>query len=251
MSPEGPFEYALTRIHARHGRRLGEGEWRSLEASRDLASYLEIARAGALAPWVAALDAAADGHAIERSLRSAWRDYVETVAGWHPRDWQPWLAWLSWLPWLALFAQLARPQAPPLWMLADPICGPVAPGSVPERRAALERSCLAPLAAGLGGGQSFAVLWRQHWQRLAPPSDEETRRAHDQLLTALARYAHASAAGNESDAPLRELASRLRGLFRSAGDTAITSACHLGLTALDVQRLRGGLAYRRLSAGVF
>jgi hypothetical protein len=250
MSSEGPFEYALTRVRARHGSRLAESDWLRLEATRDLASYLELARALPLAPWVASLEAAADGHAIERSLRSEWRVYVQTIAGWHPLEWQPWIAWLAWLPWLALLAQLARPEAPPLWLLADPVCGPVAPGSPSERRVALERTALAPLAAGFAGGQSFAVLWRRHWQRLAPPGDEETRHIKDQLLVALARYAGASAAAASSDEPYRELASRLRRLFRAGGDTAITSACHLGLTALDVQRLRGGLAYRRLCGGI-
>ncbi len=257
MSPEtleghadgGHLEYALTRVHARHGMRPAETDWARLEASRDLVSYLDQARAGPLAAWVATLGVAVDGHTIERSLRGEWRGYVQEVAGWHPCRWQPWLTWLAWLPWLALLAQLARAEVPPLWLLADPVCGPVAPGTHSERRAALERTALAPLAAGFDGGDSFAALWRRHWQALAPRSDTDTQRLQSSLLATLDRYAGALARSAESSAPRNELAFRLARLFRTAGGTAIATACHLALTALDLQRLRGGLAYRSLAGG--
>jgi len=247
----GDLDYALSRVHARHGSRLTEGEWRHLEASHDLASYLDAARTGALAPWVATLGVRADEHAIERALRMEWRRYVQTVTLWHPSVWQPWLAWLAWLPWLALLAQLARPEAPPLWLLADPVCGPVAPGTQAERRAALERTVLAPLAAGLDRAHSPTVLWRRHWQELAPASDSDTQRLQQALLATLARYAEALALASTSDVPRAALASALRRLFRAASGTVVATVCHLGLTGLDLQRLRGGLAYRCLAGGAF
>lgn len=215
-----------------------------LEGSRSVASYLERARASPLAGWVATFDAASDGHTMERSLRSAWQGYVEIVAGWHPRAWQSWLAWLASLAWLPFLAQLARPEAPPPWLLADPLCGPVAPGTVLERREALEHTAFAPLAAGLGGETSLAALWAEHWQSLVPRTHGDTRDWASALRAAFNRYLGALRSASDGDAPGQALGSRLSRLFRTAEGTAIASACHLGLVALDLQRLRGGLAQR-------
>jgi hypothetical protein len=251
MSSEADLEYALTRVHARHGLRPAPSDWARLEAGRSLASYLERARGSPLAAWVATLDAASDGHSIERSLRSEWQSDVQLIAGWHPHVWQPWLAWLAPLAWLPLLAQLARPEAPPAWLLADPLCGPVAPGTPLERRAALERTALAPLAAGLARETSFAELWAQHWQRIAPRTRGDTRDWTYALLAMFDRYHHALVTASDGDGPGQTLAASLARLFRAADGTAIASACHIGLTALDLQRLRGALAYRCLAGGVF
>jgi hypothetical protein len=102
MALEGNFEYGLTRVQSQHGARADALEWRRLEGSHDLGQYLEGARAGLFGSWIASLDRNRDAHAIERTLRAAWRHYVRTVAGWHPRRWQPWLIWLEWLPSLTL-----------------------------------------------------------------------------------------------------------------------------------------------------
>jgi len=241
------MEYALTRVHARHGMRLAEGSWRRLEASRDLGHYLEVLRTSSLAQWVASLDPTWDSHAIERALRNEWRRYVDCVTVWHPQLWQPWLGWLAWLPLLGLLAPLARAAPAPQWLLADPVCGPLALGSPEERIAALQRSPLAPLAPALRGRVSLSHAWYTHWQRLAPGGDEPTRQLRSRLCATLERPPEAMLRAQDSSMALRQdLGVRLSQLFRAGAGTVVASACHVALLALDLERLRGGLIGRRI-----
>jgi hypothetical protein len=248
MPLEGDLDYALARIHARHGARPREAQWRMLEASRDLAHHLEALRSSSLAPWCSTLEASADTHAIERALRARWRRYVDEVASWHPENWRPWLAWVAWVPLLPLLDALARPEPAPPWMLADPLLGPLALGAREERGAAVRRGPLAPLAETFVGRQSLATLWKAHWDRLLPPADSDTRALLRAFLRCVDRSARALSPADDSAAAREVLASELAALFRASGGTALASLCHLALIALDLERLRGGLARRRLFA---
>ena len=247
MALEGDLDYALARVQARHGELAPEADWRRLAASRDLGHYLDVARAGSFARWVSSLDATRDSHAIERSLRALWSDYVLEVASWHPRIWQPWLAWLAWVPALSLLAQLAHPEPAPTWLPADPLLGPVAAGTPAERGAALEHTDLAPLASALRAARPLAGAWYAEWRRRLPTTDARTRELIDALLRILTMHAHSLEQARDSAWPLRrQLAARLRVLFRRGAGTAVATVCHLGLVAIDLERLRGGIVRRRL-----
>lgn len=250
MAIEGHFDYALARVQAHYGRRLREADWRRLEASRDLRHYLDAVRTSALGGWVSSLDITRDSHAIERSLRLEWRYYVEGVATWHPREWQPWLAWLAWLPSLSLLAQLARPERVPAWILADPVCGAIAPGTLLERRnAVLKDPALAPFEPGISGRAPMWSVWRAHWQVLMPHTDEHTAQLLTTVLHTIDRYAEElSAIVGSAAAQREELDRRLTRLFRAGADTIVATVCHLALLALDLERLRGGLATRSVFA---
>lgn len=248
MRPDGNLEYALARIQARQGARPHENEWRRLEASRDLAHYLEALRSSSLARFCTRLDPSWDGHALERELRSGWRGYVDAVASWHPRAWQSWLGWLAWLPTLSLLARLARAEAAPAWLLADPVCAPLAAGTAERRRLALQHSPLRPLAAGMGAGQPLGRLWWLHWQELLPPMPAETRGLLDSMIKQLSRFIDAVASAGGSGPVRTELAAALHRAFRASAATPVASCCHLALVALDLRRLRGGLLSRCLFA---
>jgi hypothetical protein len=250
MPIEGNLDYALTRVYARHGQRLDEAAWRRLEVSRDLNLYLAAVRSTALADWVSAFDAEQDCHTVERALRAQWRRYVDTLTTWHPQVWQAWLAWLAWLPILSLLAQLARPERAPAWMLADPVCGPLTPGTPEERAAALADTVLAPLEPVLAARSSPGTAWSAHWQRLWPRSDAHAQHCLDVLLQTMKRHEQDLLHAQDSAEPLRSaLANRIQRVLRLAAGTVIVTACHLTLLALDLERLRGGLARRRLFAG--
>lgn len=250
MTVEGSFDYASARVHAHYGRRLREVDWRLLEASRDLRHYLDAVRTSALSGWVSSLDVTRDSHAIERSLRLEWRRYVESVAAWHPHEWQPWLTWLGWLPFLSLLAQLALPERVPPWILADPVCGAIATGTLIERRSAvLKDNELAPFEPAISGKVPTATLWRAHWQVLMPQTDAHTDQLLTALLRAIDRYAEKLSTIVGSAAGLREeLDHRLTKLFRAGTNTIVATVCHLALLALDIERLRGGMVTRSFFA---
>jgi len=249
MVAEGNLDYALARVHARHGQLLDEAAWLRLEANRDLGQYLDSARASPLAEWVASLDPTRDVHAIERTLRTEWRQYVESVATWHPRECQPWLAWCAWLPFLSLLARLSRPEPAPAWLLADPVCGPVAPGNPAERAAALQGTPLAPLEPAILGRVPMSSAWLAHWLTLAARSDVQTQQLVSRLLQTINTHAE-RLLSNAADTPTlrRRLADQLTRLFRASDGTAVATLCHLGLLALDLERLRGGLVRRSVFA---
>jgi hypothetical protein len=249
MLLEGPIEYALARVQSQYGRRLTPGDWRRLETSQDLGQYLQGARRGIFADWVSALDRHRDVHAIERSLRSAWRRYVRAVAEWHPRPWQPWLGWLEWVPSLALLARLARPEPLPAWLAADPLLGSTARGSLSERLDALEAAGLGVFEPAIAGRRALGELWLAHWRRLQPSADLQTEQLLANISQTLESHAVSIAVDDADGAMLRErLAVRLTRLFRAGAGSVVATLCHLSLMALDFERLRGGLVTRALFA---
>jgi hypothetical protein len=249
MAIEGNMDYASARIHARVGLLPDEATWRRIESSRDLAHYLNAARASSLADWVATIDLSQDAHAIERALRGEWSRHVREVARWHPRAWQAWIMWIAWLPALSLFKQLARTDPAPAWLLADPLFSPVVAGSLGERAAALTRMGLAPIAAALFQHTSIAAAWATHWHALLPQVDSDSKQLHNALIRTLRRHEREMLESTESgDIPRANLAERLLRLFRNGGDTVVASVCYLGLLALHLERLRGGLVRRKLFA---
>jgi len=246
---EGNLDYALARVQSQHGRRPDTSEWRRLEASHDLGQYLEGARAGMFGPWVASLDRSRDAHAIERTLRGAWRGYVKTVAGWHPCPWQPWLNWLEWLPTLGLIPWLGRAGPAPAWLLADPLLGPVVRGASAERSVAVKGTALASFEPAVAGGVPLAQLWLRRWRELQPPLDAFTERLLAPIPRAVQEHARRLAAEGADGVALRnQLRERLSRLFRAAAGTAVATLCHLALMVLDFERLRGGLVKASLFA---
>jgi hypothetical protein len=247
MAIDGDLDYALARVAARHGQRLDESMWRRLDASRNMSHYVAAVRSTALAWWVRSIDPENDCHTIERALRVQWRHYVDGVAVWHPRAWQAWLAWLAWLPTLSLLAPLGRAEAVPKWLLADPLYGPVAPGTPADRAAALEHTALAALKPAVAGLTTPRAAWGAEWQLLRPQTELRTENFLQRLRAIIEEHEQAMLRATDSAEPLRkELASRLQGQFRAAAGTVIVTVCHLAMIALDLERLRGGLTRRRL-----
>jgi len=249
MSLEGNVDYALTRVQSQHGSRPDVSEWRRLEASHDLGQYLEGARSSIFGPWVSSLDRRRDAHAIERTLRGAWRSYVRTVAAWHPRRWQPWLIWLEWLPTLGLIGRLEDSGAMPAWLPADRVFEPVARGTFPERLAALKGTALAVFEPAITGRVPLAELWLERWREQRPPVDVFTEQLLAGVFKAVREHARRLAVEGANGVALRDqLRERLDKLFRAAAGTLVATLCHLALMALDFERLRGGLVNRSLFA---
>ena len=247
---EGNVEYAAARVQSQYGYRTDASEWRRLEASHDLGQYLEAARSSFFKPWVSSLDRGRKTHDIERELRSAWRCYVRRVAAWHPRQWQPWLTWLEWLPTLGLIAWLKNVDPVPAWLLADPVVGPVVTAVSLDRPVAVKGTALAPFEPAIAGQVPLADLWLARWRALLPPADQHTQQMVAAVSTAVRQYSRTLALeGADAVAPREQLRRALKRLFRTASGTPVATLCHLILTALDFERLRGGLVNRSLFAG--
>lgn len=250
MTTSNRLAYAQARLQARHGRRPTDDRWRLLEATSDLAGYLQAARSTSLRPWVVHLAAEAGTHRIERSLRRDWRTYVAEIAAWIPRPWRPAALWLGTLPDLPFFVHLARSEPAPRWMLEDPALAPLAQTDIERRAEALAATVLAGIAEPIREGAIPVDVWLRAWAERWPTEDpaggvalERVRRAfHTHIATILAEPLDHP----PGPALRRSIAERLTMAFRRESGRITAVFAHLGLMALDVERLRGGLVLRAL-----
>lgn len=246
MSSRPQWSYVQARLQARHGERLAEADWRALEAARSIDQFIERARASSLRRFADRANARMSSHAIERVLRDAWRAYVAEVASWVPAEWRAAVLWTSYLPALPAIDALLKDEVPD-WAKQDPAFAEFIEGEPRRRTANLTRSPFAPLVAADAREAKLAARWYAHWRSLWPYSPD------DRLLVALAEIIRAHverldrAAPQETSAPYRrDLAQSLTRMFRRRSGSPVAVFGHLGLVALDLERLRGGLVRRRL-----
>lgn len=250
MTTNRRLAYVQARLQARHGQRLTEARWRLLEATPDLGTYLQSARATSLRPWIIHLPSEADTHLIERSLRLEWGDYVDGIASWVGSDWQDAIHWLSSLPYLPHFVHLLRNEPAPHWMLDDPVLSNLAHSDAERRREALRTTALAGIADGIHGGDAPMTVWLDDWVRRFPTVTQDTRRALDRLRQTYETHAAAilDDPSRHPAGPLlrQRLGERLNSAFRRHSGRIAALFAHLGLMALDAERLRAGLVLRAL-----
>ena len=248
--PRAEFAFVQARLQARHGDAVRATNWQGIESSRSVAQFLAAVRAGALAHWVEGFDESFDAHRIERTLRSRWAAYVEQVVRWQPAPWRPLTRWFGVLPELGLidawrqrgaFASLYPNPVPRAGRGASPL-----PAERRTARAAAEALLVAfAVPHEPTGERSTVAVWRAEWGRRAPRARPDTAnliRAAHLLLPILGGDHIGRGAAAE---PVRAALVRLLRRFPA---TPIAVFAHLGLVALDVERLRGGLLVRAMFA---
>lgn len=247
MSARPQWSYVQARLQARHGERLQEADWRTLEGARSIDQFLERAAATPLHRFTGRLNARMSSHAIERVLRGGWRAYVAEVASWIPVEWRLAVVWTSYLPDLPLVDALLR-DAVPKWLQLDSSFAEFIESDPRRRSAALAQSPLAPLALSATQDTALAARWTAHWRALWPEGAAGDPALRDFAAAIGAHVARLDRAGpQEASAPYRhDLTQGITRLFRRQSATPAAVFCHLALVAIDLERLRGGLVRRRL-----
>ncbi len=247
MSVHPPWSYVQARLQARHGERLHEGDWHTLEAARSPEQFLDRSRATSLRRFTERLNAGMPSHTIERLLRAAWRNYVAEIAAWGAPNWQPAMQWTSYLPDLPTIDALLLGEVPD-WMRKDPAFADLAEADAPRRAAILIRSPLAPLIPSDAHEKTIGRRWYAHWRSLWPRRATKCRSLTNLADTVKAHVEHLGRASpQETSGPYRrELARAMTKMFRRHGGSPIAVFCHLVLVAFDLERLRGGLVRRVL-----
>jgi hypothetical protein len=222
------FSYVQARIQARHGRRPDESDWSRLESCESDHAYLEAARTGVLSAWAEGLNAEDGIHRLEASIRRSWRHYLDQVASWSPEPWRDAIEWCGSLPDVPTAAQVAAAEEPPEWLLSEEQSEAVAPGSLDE--------------------------WRKEGRARMPSPDADQRAGLAALEAAVDEWIGANRDPEQASvsraARLRErLEQRVTTVFRRHALGPAALFAHLLLTALDVQRFRGGLARRQALSG--
>lgn len=213
------FAYAQARLQARHAERVPPAVWLRLDTSQSVEHFLEAARGTALSRWIRLLDRTPDAHAVEAALELEFRSHVDEVANWVDSPWNRSVRWLRWLP------LLERLEA-----RADD--------------ASLQELVAEDGASELLDGNA-SDQWYRQFRALAPRSGKSL----SSIVDLVARHVSAMReASPEQNAWLlrAELARELERLFRQQPATPVAVFSHLGLTLLELERLRGAILLRLL-----
>lgn len=248
MSSGARFAYVQSRLQARHGRRLGEPDWRALEATADLAGYLQAARSTFFSEWIHHLAVGSDTHQIERSLRLDWGAYCREVGGWLPPEWRACADWLATFAWLPMITHLARDEPARRWMRDDPELAPLAISDLQTRRQTLAASRYGELAGSIAAGGDPLAVWSKIWLDRCDEDQRVQRARLRELADVLRRYLWAELEETTATpARRREVLTRALALrFRRWAGSVGAAFAHVTLVAIDAERLRAGLVLRAI-----
>ena len=135
----------------------------------------------------------------------------------------------------------------PAWLLNDPVLNILASEHRELRLDAFRHSQYAGLAAKWEKGHSLPVAWLEHWQQRMPADAQKdpgikstTSLFREQLIL------HSDRTIEDTGQQRLQLESRLTALFRRYSFQTASAYAHLGLIALDLEKLRSGLVRRAL-----
>jgi hypothetical protein len=233
--------YAGARLHARISRRPGTAQWGALEASRTPDHYLDVLRAGR---WLRVPEGPLvhDVDARERWLRTAWREACAEVGTWYGTSCAPTFEWLAVLADLDALEGLRAGLALPAWVDGDPWLGPLARSIASARADCLGSTPYAPLRAAWPGTVPLLDAWYARWRALCAGAVPEAQRVLAELQHAVVA-ASALGAGARRDA-IEAAAQRA---FRRGASTVAAGVAYLTVVALQLERVRGGVAARSVT----
>ena len=243
------FAYAQARLQARHGMRPTEQLWRRLASTGDLAGFLQQAQQSTLRPWVLGMQATQTSHTLELSLQQHFRHYIDAVASWLPLNWGVVVRSVKRLLDLPVLQYLLRGEAVPLWLLEDAGLRPFTSENPATRLEAILNSDYDYLAIAWQRGDPLYKAWLEQWQQQWPAS-----RRFVAGLTYLARLLREYLADPRGEAAAagglqrQRLVAGLKLAFRRYSFEPAAACAHLGLVALDLEKLRGELLRRALFA---
>jgi hypothetical protein len=240
------LEYTQARLQARNAQRPSQATWGRMQASRGMRALLDAARDSALRPWVAGLTAQTSVHEIEAALRAHWRSLVVEVSSWMPIEWQGSVRWCAVLADLPTLQYLFQGGVPLPWMHNDPVYRPICDEPMQARAGALSVGALAPLAKAWDDPVRLLAAWRAEWRRRCPRGLASESAFIDEFERTLSNHLEQFVAATTAEAWLlrQALEARLRIFFRRAVLDAAAVFAFLGLSAIDLERLRGELARR-------
>ncbi len=242
----GHFAYSQARLQARLGQSADPADLQRAHAARDLAAFLSAVRTTPQRRYTTRLAPGMDPHELERHLRFEWSALVDEVARWQPAPWQEAIRWLRWLPYLPALQKLTRGGRPPPGH-GQIRCLAASSRSIPSLRGpALAESPLQPFRAALEANDGdVTAAWLGHWRALWPDSGRHAR-ALDLLardVASLDMKLREAVAGDSRELQ-QALSLRLLRIFRRHPLSPAAAVAYLGLEALGLLGLRGGVMRR-------
>jgi len=243
MVAVGALPYAQARMQARLGRRPPEAVWQAIEHARAAESLIELVRDTTLHAPLSQLGSGRSIHSIEAGMRGVWRASVAELAAWMPPEWEGALLWCGVVPELPWLRHWASGGASAEWTRADPRWRSLLEFSKERGPALPPGHEFAPLAPALACPARLASAWSLEFKRRLPAHDAASLAPLARLIEQY--FAHVLQVGAPEAPRLRQrFEMRLLGHFRRHSTEAAAAFAWLGLTALDLDRLRGELVLR-------
>lgn len=247
MNETARFRYVQARLQARHGERADELLWRRLQGIGDLANYLQAAQQTTLRPWVTGLHSTHSIHETELMLRRQYRDYVDEVAHWLPARWTGTVQLLRQVPDLPALQHLMAGETVSAWMLEDSELRPLASENQGRRlEAAMQTPDLDWLAEGWQQDEALFFTWLDYWRSKWPSAPRLTE-GLDYLARLMREHMQQQVEKPVAPGdPHAALMQKLTAAFRRYSFQPAAACAHLGLIALDLEKLRSDLVDRLL-----
>ena len=249
MNAGAQFAYAQARLQARHGMRPTGQLWRRLASTGDLANFLQQAQQTTLRPWVLGMQATQTSHTLELSLRQQFRRYIDEVSCWLPGNCRAVVRQVKRLLDLPALQYLLHGETAPQWLFEDAELRPFAAEDRVSRLEAMHKSDFDYLAVAWQRDVPLPVAWLEHWQQQWPAS-RRFAAGRTYLGRLLRQYLRETREGHAAASELQRqrLVSGLNHAFRRFSFEPAAACAHLGLVALDLEKLRGELLQRALFA---
>ncbi len=168
LDGRGDMVYVAARLHARLAKWPDENEWTRLHPIDALNHYLDQARQGSLAGWLAEIHAKHDVHTIEAQLRLQLSLRWAELWRFCPNELLVALQWCQWLPYLELLAGLLDGQSPPGWMHRDPVLKSLLDEQGRFLRDRLPKRAPANLLPTMWQQAPLSALWRKSLVAMVP-----------------------------------------------------------------------------------
>ena len=247
MNTRIAFAYLQARCQARLSRRL-DGDWERLAAVRDPGAYLAAVLRNPFHATLSALQNLTGIHETEEQLRDSFRRIVNETAVWAPPAWRQAVRWTAVLADLPVFQFLRQDGDAYGWIRNDPHLQRLV--TSPAARQTLSREPRPLLTLLQSSPDSLLTLWVRHWRFLWPKPDAGTRdqlhRLEAVVLKSRRRLLDEHSLRSDGEAAVLE--SEFTRILRRRIQTPAAAFAYLGLSWLELARLRAGLLERRLAA---
>lgn len=165
------YIFGGTRLQARLGQRLSERDWQRLASIRDSQHLIDGLMQTGAADWIRGMDAGMPVDQVEKILLQRLGNFIETVAGWYPRQWRAAIVWTRTLPWLNTLRAVPTLSTTGRLVRLTHTPFETAEDLRDEARLNVLRDTeFAPLVATLASEEPLFVSWYRQWQRYWPPS---------------------------------------------------------------------------------
>jgi len=252
MSAQQRLYFAQARMQARLNQWPGESTWLSLDPIRDYHDYLESARHTPLRRWLEPIRPSDPVHTIEIKLRDRFGQDADEVSAWIGAPWSEAIDWMRYLPYLPYLQHLLRGQRIYPWMHDDDTLASFLSADPTTRLQECASQACAALLDGAEVAPDIIDAWQAGWRARWPTLPRSKRTRLERLVARLGEVMLAPETDEAADEVIwnryRRIQAGLLRYFHTHLSEIGAIFAYLGLTALEIFRLRAELTHRQLLA---